>query len=148
MNPLSNPGTLSGPIQLVLQGPGVAVVLNDRERFKKATLGAVAPCQNGLTADGFWQQFQDQFLATIQQWCRQHVDRVIACYVPFPRDHLQVFFVTRANTYDFRLSDDLAGLEMDLFQMNWPSDINQVPLGSHASFFDPTASIQVYGNTG
>lgn len=151
MNPLSAPTTVQGPIQLVLEGPHVAVAQEDQKRFTKEALRAMSDCCNGLEAKNFWELFQDQFLATIHHWCRQHADRVTACYVPFPRDHLEVFVVSRAEAYDFSLSDDLAGLEMDLFERNWPSDINQVPRGSRSdleSFFDPTASIQVYGDTG
>lgn len=124
----------------------MVVAKKDQERFTIEALRAVPACQNGLTAEGFWRKFQDEFLATIHHWCRQHADRIAACYVPIPRDHLQVFVISRAGKYDFSLSDDLAALEMDLFEKNWPSDINQVPLGSQSTFFDPTASIQVYGD--
>lgn len=148
MNPLSEPTTAQGPIQLVLEGPHVVVAKKDQERFTNEALQAMRACPNGLEAKNFWQRFQDQFLATVHQWCRQHSDRVTACYVPFPRDHLQVFVVSSAGKYDFSLSDDLAALEMDLFEKNWPSDINQVPFGSQLTFFNPTASIQVYGDTG
>lgn len=126
----------------------MAVTREDQDRFTKQVLPAVTARHNGVAPERFWQHFQGEFLATIHQWCRQHRDRVAACYVPFPRDHLQVFFVSSASKYDFSLSDDLSALEMDLYEKNWPSDINQIPLGSQSTFFDPTASIQVYGDTG
>lgn len=147
MNPLSEPTVDQRPIQLVLEGPQVVVAREDQERFTKKALWVIAACQDGLEAEDFWQQFQNHFLATLYHWCRQHADRVAACYVPFPRDHLQVFVVSLAGKYDFSLSDDLAALEMDLYEKNWPSDINQVPIGSQSTFFDPAASIQVYGDT-
>lgn len=104
-----------------------------------------------LAAERFWQQFRDEFLSAIHAWCVRHADRVAACYVPFSRDHLRVFVARRSRTFDFSLSDDLTDLEMDLFDKQWPADINQIPNGpatTLAAFFKPAESIQVYANGG
>jgi hypothetical protein len=120
----------------------------DHDRFVIESQRAVTASQNGLAAEGPWQKFTDEFLAPIHQWCQEHQDRVVGCYVPFPKDHLQVFVVRRSDRYDFTLGDGLADLEMNLFEKQWPSDINQISHGHLETFFDPAASIQVYGNGG
>lgn len=107
--------------------------------------------QNGLAFERFWLQFVDEFLPAIRDWCQAHMDHVAACYVPFPTDHARVFVVTRSQSYDFTLSEDLTDLEMDLFDKQWPCEILQIPDGPRChlqSFFGPAASIQVYGNSG
>lgn len=89
-------------------------------------------------------------LPRIRQWCEAHADRVHAAWLPTPPvEHLQAFIVTRSWRYDFELSSDVADLEMDLFQADWPCEVLQVPNAPNAtlrSFFDPQQSILIYGN--
>jgi hypothetical protein len=118
----------------------------DQDRVVNEAQRALLASQNGLAAERFWRQFVDEFLTPIHQWCHEHHDRVEACYVPFPKDHLRVFVVRRSQRYDFTLSEGLSGMEMDLFEKGWESEINQIPRGRLEMFFDPAASIQIYGN--
>lgn len=151
MSHLSQPTAAPQAIQPVWTGQNAVVTPPDRARFVKEARWAMNGDQGDVEADSFWKRFEDDFLATVRQWCEEHGDRVAACYVPVPRGHLRVFVVSRSKSYDFSLSDDLTALEMDLFQKNWPSDVNQVPLSSAAdleALFSPTASIQVYGHAG
>lgn len=148
MTSIPQQSTEGQPIQLGWDGPKVAVAPGDHDRFVKEVQRAVLVGQNGLAIERFWQQFTDEFLPAIHHWCEEHKDRVAACFVPFPKDHVKVFVVRRSQTYDFTLSDDLSDLEMDLFEKQWPSEILQIPRGYLESYFDPGASIQIYGNGG
>lgn len=149
MGHLSQPIAEPQAIQPVWNLHSAMVMPPDRLRFVNEARLALGGDQNDLGTDSFWKRFEDDFLATVRQWCEQHGERVAACYVPFPRGHLRVFVVSRSATYDFSLSDEITALEMDLFQKHWASDVNQVPLTSAAdleALFSPTASIQVYGH--
>src|SRR5487761_1237910 len=130
------------PIQLTWNGTKVAVSPEEQDRLVNEVQRTFLASQNGLAFERFLRQFTNEFLPAIHQWCQEHHDRVEACYVPFPNDHVRVFVVRRSNRYDFTLSDDLSDLEMDLFEKQWPSEIIQVPRGYLVTFFDPAAAIQ------
>ncbi|HUY32074.1 MAG TPA: hypothetical protein VMV69_04780 [Pirellulales bacterium] len=152
MNHAQETPTRLRAIQLRWDGPTVVVHPEDESRFVKEGAWAVSACQSKLAAERFVQQFTSEFLTSIRIWCQEHAKSVAACYVPLPTNsNLNVFVVTQSAQYDFGLSEAVAELEFSLFEKNWPSDINQIPAGSMEdlqTFFDPAASIQVYGNPG
>jgi hypothetical protein len=150
MRDLTSPLALPGPIQLKWEGTTPVITPDVEKRIAQQSGWPGMPFPVDLAAERFWRQFRDEFLTAVHTWCVRHADRVVACYVPFSRDHLRVFVVSRSPTFDFSLSDDLTDLEMDLFDKQWPADINQIPSGPSVleAFFKPAESIQVYGNAG
>lgn len=103
MTYLPEPATERGPLQLAWES-GKAVVVSEDQQLVKEAQRALLTRLDDLVAERFWRQFTEEFLAPIHQWCDARSDRVAACYVPFPRDHLQVFVVRRSDRYDFTLS--------------------------------------------
>src|SRR5688572_8763935 len=114
-------------IQLQWDGGNVVITPEDEDRFVRESRWAVTACQSALAAERFIDQFKGEFLPRLREWCQQRDQLVRACFVPFPTSHLTVFVITRATRYDFSLSDDLADLDMELFQRNWPAEILQLP---------------------
>lgn len=148
MSAITNQTSVARPFQLSWDGLKLVVSPEDQDRFVKESQRAFLVSQNGLAFEKFWQQFAAEFLPAVHQWCKEHDERVEACYVAFPTDHVRVFVVRRAKRYDSTLGGDLAALEMDLFEKQWPADIIQIASGHLESFFNPAASLQVYGNGG
>lgn len=146
MHQVRKQSTDQGPIQLAWETGKAIVVSEGQEQLLKEAQRALMASQSGLAADRFWQQFTDEFLAPIHRWCLEHGEHVDACYAPFPKDHLRVFVVRRADRYDFAIN--LSELEMDLFEKQWDCEVLQIPHGREELFFDPAASIQIYGNGG
>lgn len=141
--------TSGSAIQVHFDGGHVVITPEDEHRFVKASPWAASADQSAPAADRFVERFKTEFLVTLREWCRAHQERVRACYVPSASPHLTVFVITRAGRYDLALSDTLSDLEFALFQMNWPAEVLQLPAGtieSLQSFFDPSSSIQVYGD--
>jgi hypothetical protein len=95
-------------------------------------------------------RFTSEFLPRLRAWCEGRRDHVSACFVDSAAE-IRVFVITASSQFDFELSDSLSDLESELGQAGWQADIVQLPLASEEmlrSFFDPSASICVYGNFG
>lgn len=148
MSAIPDQTSVPQPLQLSWEAPKVSLSPEEQDRFIKEAQRVFLASQNGLAFERFWRQLAEEFLPAIRQWCQEHHDHVEACYVTFATDHLKVFIVRCSDRYDFTLGDDLTAIEMDLFDKHWPADIIQVPRGHLESFFNPAASIQIYGNRG
>ena len=145
-----SPTKSAGPIQLSHDGGQVVVTPQDHDRFVMAAGQAVTACQAHVAARVFLERFQDDFLTRLFGWCEEHRDSVEACYVPLPPAAcFKVFVIAKAQRFDIALSDEIASLELELDDRGWPSDILQIA-ASHPeemlAFFDPDASIQVFGD--
>jgi hypothetical protein len=141
--------TYGTAIQVYWEGGHVVITPQDEGRFVRESQWAASVCQSAPAAEPFVERFKTEFLPPLREWCQAHHERIRACYVPFASPHLTVFVITRAGRYDFALSDALSDLGFELFQKNWPAEVLQVPSGSmedFQSFFDPSSSIQVYGD--
>ena len=137
------------PIQVQWHGGDIVFTPADEDRFLLGTQSGIAASQSNLASSQFFGTFKADLLPRVRQWCEQHADKVLACYVPFGFEQLTVFAVTRLPRYDFSLSDSIADFEMDLFEADWPVDVRQIPSGSPdtlESFFNSAESIQVYGH--
>jgi hypothetical protein len=139
----------SGTIQLQLSGANLMLAAGDVDRFVRNSPWVLASFRNASELETFIGRFQADFLPHLRRWCEQHHERVRACFVPFAREYLAIFMVTRSKTYDFEFSDPVADLEMDLFEKGWNTCVMQVPLASPESWkslFDSSQAIQVYGD--
>lgn len=103
MHDLPMPTAQPGPVQLNWEGATPVVAPDDAKRFAQHNPWSGMPFPLDLAAERFWQQFRDEFLVAVHQWCQAHADRVAACYVTFPRDHLKVFVITRSAGTTHRL---------------------------------------------
>jgi len=138
------------PLQLQWTGGKVVISPADQDRFVIEAGRAVASCQGMLAFDRFWNQFRDDFLVLLHQWCIKNSDKVVSCFVPFPAGmDIRVFIVGAAQHFDFELNDRLSDVEQEFDGHGWKTDIVQLPSASAEtlrSFFNPSESIQVYGN--
>ena len=138
------------PIQVQWHGGDIVFTPADEDRFLLGTQASIVPSQGKLAVGQFVDQFKTDLLPRVRQWCEQHAEKLLACYIPFGFEQLTVFAVTRLPRYDFSLSDSIADFEMDLFEAHWPVEVRQIPSGSPEtldSFFNSAESIQVYGHT-
>jgi len=138
------------PIQLQWGDGQVVVTPEDQDRFVKEAKWAVAACQGFIQIEKIFAKFKDEFLAKLRGWCERNADRITDCYVPFASPHgVQVYVIGASEGFDFQLSELLSELEQSLDNDGWVADILQLPQSSPEmllSFFDPSRSIQVYGN--
>jgi len=116
-----------------------------------ASREAVSACQTRMAIGHFQKSFTSEVLQRLAEWCREHKDRVSACYVPYPflGPYVKVFVVAKRGRFDFELNDWLADLESELDETGagWPTDILQIASGRREqldTFFDPEQSIQVF----
>ncbi len=138
------------PIQIQWGEGQVVFTPEDQDRFVKEAKWAISACQGFLQVEKQVKKFQDEFLARLRSWCEQNSEKVKACYVPFDTAQSSVFMVGNNSQFDFPLSESLTELEQTLDNEGWCADILQLPNSSPEmifSFFDPSHSIQVYGNS-
>lgn len=143
--------TTKGPIHVRYDGGQVVVCPEDEDRFVMASGHVVSACQCMIAANRVLDQFKEDFLPHLHNWCAARASQVRACYVPFLSSGvcMKVFVVARSEVFDFDLSDAIAELEMELHRKKWPCDILQVSAGSLEelqAFFNPEQSIQVFGD--
>ena len=139
------------PIQLRWGDGQVVVTPEDQDRFVREAKWAVAACQGLLQLETFVKKLQEELLTAVHKWCERNAGRVLACYIPFASPQvIQVFVIGNGAALDFQLCELTSELESSLEQEGWSTDIVQLPNSSPEmllSFFDPSRSIQVYGNT-
>ena len=139
------------PIRLGWEEGAIVVASTDEGRFEQQVRGSLAACRDGSSVSRTIERFKSEFLPLVRRWCEAHRELVRSCYIPMSSRPLCVFVVSRKTKYDFSLSDPAADLEMELFRMNWPVEVLHVPSGSPESLrslFDPTDSVEVYGDAG
>lgn len=121
--------TTTGPIRLSFESKQTVVVIPENEdRFLITSRAAAQACQRAESEQEWSAQFSD-FLKFLHGWCESHSDKVRACYVTVGDNGMNVLILLRSDHYDFDFDDDLADLDLTLFQQ-FPmctADVIQVP---------------------
>ena len=92
-------------------------------------------------------RLQAELLVPLYEWCVARKEKILACYLPIPGVHIQVFIVTKSEKFDFDLAEEMAALELRLARMGWRIGVMQLPNASPeslAAFVDPYGALQVY----
>jgi hypothetical protein len=139
-----------GPVHLRFDDNEVLVTPKDHDRFMLAAQKAVDALRRMTETEEWLERFSEEYLPLLHSWCKEHADRVGACYLGFPSRNgaLPVFVIGSSSDYDFDLGREVSALELRLEDHGWSSDVLQIPLGDEndlSTFFDPTESLQVYG---
>ena len=143
--------TAQTPIQLNWDSHGDVVVLaRDRERFLLTMQQAAEACARGRQ-QLVWKEEFDQLLKRVHGWAADRGAMVSSVYVGFLEGQVTFFVVPRGERMDFALSDEIATLEIELYQdfCNCKGEVRQIPghtLEALASFVDLEQAILVYGD--
>lgn len=120
---------LVGTIRLSFASKEQVVVIPENEdRFITTASAAAAACQQALDSRFFDEQFS-AMLGFLHQWCVERPDKVRACYVTVGDHGLNVIVCTHTHDYNFDFDDEIAELDLSLFQ-NFPlckTDVLQLP---------------------
>jgi hypothetical protein len=126
----------------------VSVEPEDEDRFVITAQSAVKTCQASHPREEAIKTFKQEFVNPLFDWCKTHIGRIQACYIPVPGTQIQVFVVGISPKYDFDLGKELAALELQLFDAGWQTvSILQIPKSSVEelqTFFNTRGAIEVY----
>ena len=118
-----------GTIRLSFESKEQVVVIPENEdRFITTASAAAAACQQAQDSRAFDEQFSTM-LGFVHEWCVKRPEKVRACYVTVGDHGLNVIVCTHTGDYDFDFDDDVAELDLSLFQ-NFPlckTDVLQLP---------------------
>ena len=121
--------TATGPIRLSFESKQHVVVIPENEdRFLMTSQAAAHACQQAEKKHEWDAQFKE-FLGFINGWCGVRNEKVRACFVTIGDHSLNVLVLLQSNDYDFDFDDDLAELDLALFQ-KFPlckADVIQIP---------------------
>jgi hypothetical protein len=125
----------------------VVVTPKDRSIFLISAEKATEACRSAVQLSERIERFETEVLVPLHDWCVAHEDRVMACYIPLPGNHLQVFIATNSPTFDFDLAAEVASLELTIARSGWRVSVSQLPQADEetlATFFSPEGALQVY----
>ena len=125
----------------------VLVTPDDEDRFVLTAQNAVKACQDQRRSEEAIKRFKSDLIVPLVDWCKRHVDRVHACYIPVPAGFVQVFIVGASSKYDFALGEQVAALELSLFDAGWRVNVLQIPRAEDEdlqTYFNVEGAIQVY----
>jgi hypothetical protein len=129
----------------------VMVTPEDHDVFFISAQRATEACREAVRETQRVEQFKDDFLIPLHEWCEARADKVRACYLPRPAGSVRVFVVTASPRYDFALGEELAALELRLARAGWRVGVSQLPEAdgdSLATFFSPDGALEVYAQRG
>jgi hypothetical protein len=129
----------------------VVVSPRDRDIFLISAEKATEACRNAIQLDNRIKRFEAELLTPLNAWCVENAYKVKACYLPVPRQHIQVFVVTNSRKFDFEFAEKVAALELQFATLGWRIGITQLPEAgdnSLATFFDPDGALEVYAVRG
>lgn len=138
------------PVRLTFSDGQVAVTAQDLDTFVISAERATEACNEAVKRDERFQQFQDEFLVPLHNWCLQHASAVRSCYVPMPSGAIRVFVVTGSKRFDFALATETAALERTLQHSGWSVSISQLPAAeddSLGTFFSSDGALEVYAQS-
>ncbi len=134
-------------IRLTQADGNVIVEPEDEDRFVLSAQQAVKACQDSHRRDEAVYAFKREFLEPLIDWCRQHKDKVQACYIPIPKGFIQVFMIGASPKYDFALGKELSELELRLADAGWSVSVLQIPASPEEillAYFKMEGTIEVY----
>jgi hypothetical protein len=121
--------TAAGPLRLSFASKQQVVVIPENEdRFLTTSRAAAQACQQAERLREWEGQFKE-FLGFINTWCQEHEQKVRSCFVTVGDHSLNVLVFIRGDDYNFDLDDELADLDLALFE-RYPvcsADVLQVP---------------------
>jgi hypothetical protein len=125
----------------------VVVTPKDRSIFLISAEKATEACRHAVELNERIEVFETGVLHPLHEWCLAHKNRVMACYIPVPGNHIQVFIVTNSPEFDFDLAGEVAALELKIAQSGWRIGVSQLPRVDDetlATFFRPEGALEVY----
>ncbi len=138
-----------GPVHLRFDGGIVYIVPSDSKRFYMTAKRAVGALRERAELDKMLRAFQQDYLPLLHRWCEEHQSQIGSCYLWVPTHHgLTVLVVGSSKKYDFELGKAISEFAIKLEEQKWPSNILQIVASETEEllvYFDPTASLQVYG---
>jgi hypothetical protein len=139
------------PIRLDFSDGGRPVVVcpADQDRFVTTSQQAAEACQQAYNLNEWRKQFH-AMLFEVRQWAESCSAPVQVCFIAVREGLLVIFAVPTADSYDFRLADELTELDIRIAN-KCPlcrCEVMQIPgrPDQLSSFLDPTEALQVYGS--
>jgi hypothetical protein len=125
----------------------VIVAPKDRDTFLISAERATEACCEPMHLQERIRRFESRFLIPLHEWCAKRADKIEACYLPLPDRHMKVFVVTKSPRFDFELMEEIAALDLALFDDGWRVGVWQLPAteeDSTGTFFNPEGALEVY----
>lgn len=135
------------PVRLSFSDGQVVVTPQDMDAFLISAEQATMACKEAVKRDERVQQFREEFLVPLHDWCVARAGAVRACYMPVPRGVVKVFVITNSKRFDFGLAEEVARLERDLIRAGWRVSVAQLPAAdddSLGTFFSQEGALEVY----
>lgn len=125
------------------------VTPEDQDIFFISAQKATEACRDAIRQGEMVPRFKDQIIVPLSEWCKQHNDKVLACYVLTPDSPvIPVYMVGTSEQYDFELTQELSRLASDFDEHGWSVHISQIPRCDSeqlAGFFLPDHALQIDG---
>jgi hypothetical protein len=142
---------IRAPVHLRFDDGVVYIVPSDSKRFRMAARRAVGALRERAELDQMIRRFEQEYLPRLYAWCNEHRSQIASCYLWVPTHHgLTVLVVGASGKYDFELGRIISDFALQLEEQKWPSNILQIVAREPEdllTYFDPGASLQVYGQT-
>jgi hypothetical protein len=140
-----------GPVYLRFDDGKVFVTPTDYDQFMIEARPAIEALRHATNAEAWANNFFEDYIPILHRWCLARSDKVKACYVSLAVGRpLKVFIVSKGN-YNQQLGEEIAGLELELEDKKWSSDIMQIPATGDEdelqTFFKAEGSVQAYAET-
>jgi hypothetical protein len=139
------------PVRLKFTDGQVTVTPQDMDTFVISAERAIEACKDAVKRDERIQQFQEEFLVPVHEWCLRHSRTVRLCTMPMPTGSIRIFVVTSSERFDFELAADTADLERALQNAGWSVSISQLPAAESDSletFFSQDGALELYAQGG
>ena len=115
--PASHTETQNGhrsPALLSFDGGEVVIPPKHYDLLLMCAEKATEMYRNAIKRDERVSRFQTDLLVPLHGWCVARKEKILACYLPIPGVHVQVFIVTKSKKFDFDLAVEMAALELGL----------------------------------
>jgi hypothetical protein len=136
------------PVRLSYRDGQVMVTPEDKSIFFISADKDTEACKNAVRYEERVQQFENELIFPLRDWCEVRADKVSACYFcPSEAGVLPVFVVGRTEEYDFALSKDVSDLAIIFESKGWSLDphlAGACPDEELYSLFNTDLALQIY----
>lgn len=136
------------PIRVKWNDGQVVIEPQDNDIFAVTAQQAIDGCRWTTKVQEATQKFKEEIVERIHKWCVDHASLVKYCHLGLMGgEGLSVYVVGLAGTYDFRLGDEMAGLQATLHNAGWLVQVMQIPVDTREdleSFFSIDEAIEIY----
>src|SRR5580765_4227576 len=108
------------PVKLSFKDGEVMVTPQDQDIFFISAERATEACRVVIRQDQRVAKFKDEIVLPLDRWCKDHKDKVLACYLLIPDSSvIPVYMVGTSEQYDFELTKELSELAAKFEERGW-----------------------------